>query len=142
MKLHGQCHQCQHLTSLELSWPLTSRLCPHCKEELLQSPTQQFIEAKKLDQCPLCGASHLFRRKDFNQKLGVALICAGVAGAYFTYGLSLLAVTLVDWLLFQRIGEVGICYQCDSQFRNSPLIESLEPFNLQIFDYYRNLKNK
>ncbi|NBV51846.1 hypothetical protein EBR78_11600, partial [bacterium] len=83
---------------------------------------------------------HLYQRKDFNQKLGIGLIVLGVVLAYFTYGLSLLLVTGIDWWLSKRIPPMGACYRCKSEFRNSKLIRSMEPFNLQLYDYYRNLR--
>ena len=82
----------------------------------------------------------MYRRKDFNQKLGILLVVVGVLLAYFTYGLSLLGVTLIDFFLFRKVREVGICYQCHAEFRKSLLIDQLVPFDLELFDYYRNLK--
>lgn len=107
---------------------------------LLQHPTDLFLHNHTLNQCPLCGCTHLYKQKDFNRRIGVVLILIGVIGAYWTYGVSLIAVTLIDWLLNRMVGMVGICYKCESQFRASP-VEKLEPFNLSLFDYYRNLRN-
>jgi len=75
--------------------------CPKCGGALMAHRTEAF------DQCPVCGAAHLYRQKDFNRKLGVGLVVIGVILAYWTYGLSLLAVTLIDWLLVRRVGQVG-----------------------------------
>lgn len=142
MNLRSFCPYCQQDMDLTFDWPLEAPQCPHCQKNVFQNATDLFSHNKKLDQCPLCGASHLFKRKDFNQKLGIGLIVLGVLGAYFTYGLSLLLVTLMDWFLFRRVGELGSCYQCKAEFRDSPLLESLIPFDLEISDYYRNLVRK
>jgi hypothetical protein len=66
----------------------------------------------------------------------------GVALAYFTYGLSLLVVTLIDFFLVRRVREVGVCYQCQAEFRKSDLVDALKPFDLELFDYYRNLRER
>lgn len=142
MNLRCPCPHCHQPIQIDLQWPGQEPQCPHCDKALFQNATQAFIQNKKLDQCPLCGASHLFRRKDFNQKLGLGMIVLGVVGAYFTYGISLLIVTLIDWFLFRRVGELGSCYQCQAEFRKSSLIQSLDPFDLEISDYYRNLVRK
>lgn len=139
MKLTTLCPHCKLSISGVLSFPGPSFSCPRCQKEILSFATDSFLEGAKIDQCPVCGAAHLYRRKDFNQKWGIALVAIGVIFAYFTYGLSLLAVTALDFFLFRRVKEVGICYQCQAELRNSTLIESLEPFKLPIFDYYKNL---
>ena len=59
---------------------------------------------------------------------------------YFTYGISLLVVTLIDFFLFKRIKELGVCYQCEAEFRNHSMITNLPAFDLELHDYYRNLK--
>ncbi len=129
-------------------------VCPHCKKvgvahwkekenifcPLCQHPWLEFVTEKFIDQCAMCGAAHLYRQKDFNRKLGVGLVVLGVAFAYFTYGISLLVVTLVDWLLFKRVGEVGCCYRCNTQYRKSSRIDEMAPFDLELQDYYRNLR--
>ena len=96
-----------------------------------------------LDGCPVCGCEHLYRQKDFNRHLGVALVVVAVVLAYFTFGLSLLAVALVDWLLFPRIREVGICYQCKAVVRSDDkaVIGTLPAFELGLHDYYKNLSH-
>jgi hypothetical protein len=142
MLIRTFCPHCKTEFAGELSFPHPKLLCLHCHQEVLSFCTEYFLEGKKLDQCPFCGASHLYRRKDFNQNWGIILVISGVLLAYFTYGLSLLLVTLIDFFLFRRVKEVGICYQCKSEFRNSLLIDQLEPFNLQVFDYYKNLPNQ
>jgi hypothetical protein len=134
------CPDCSHRFRQSIAFPNPILVCPHCSATPLKHPTQTFTEGTALNQCPICGSSHLYHRKDFSQKLGIVLVVLGVALAYFTYGLSLLVVTLIDFFLFKRTHEVGICYQCQSEFRKSELITQLEPFDLQLFDYYRSLK--
>ncbi len=90
--------------------------------------------------CPRCKCEHLYRRKDFNRKFGITLIAVGVVLSYWTYGVSLVVVTLLDWLLSITVGEVGICYQCEEQFRDKEMVKQLPPFNLSLHDYYMNLK--
>lgn len=141
MEITASCPHCSFLQTIEVSNPKSSQNCVECTKSLLPHVTQGFLENKSLTQCPLCGGAHLYRRKDFNQKLGIALIVVGVLFAYFTYGISLLIVTLVDFFLFKRIKEVGVCYHCGALFRKSKLIPALDEFNLQLFDYYKNLRD-
>lgn len=139
MEVQAHCPSCSHSFSGVLVFPAPKLDCPSCSKEALKHPTQSFFQGERLNQCPFCGCSHLYRRKDFSQKWGIGLVVLGVVLAYYTYGISLLVVTLIDFFLFRRTQELGICYQCKSEFRNSALIAKLEPFDLQLFDYYRSL---
>ncbi len=114
--------------------------CVHCNKNLFPNATDLFKSSFEFNQCPHCGAAHIYRQKDFNRKLGIALLFIGIGLSFFTYGISLLVVTIVDWLLYKRVGEVGCCYLCESQFRNSPQIKALEIFDLELYDYYQNIK--
>ena len=115
--------------------------CPRCGRKLLEFITREFETDGTLVQCPVCGCGHLYRQKDFNRKLGVAILLAGILLAYWTYGISLLIVTLLDIWLYHRIPEVGCCYQCGAQFRGKT-VQALEPFNLSLHDYCRSLREK
>ena len=122
-------------------WPTTVWLrghalhCPQCdtRQTLLSEPP-------KLEPCPVCETEHVYKQKDFSRKLGVSLLAIGVVTSFFTYGVSLLVVAIFDWWLYKHVGDVGLCYRCQSQFRGSPEVSGLEPFNLSYYDYYKNLK--
>lgn len=139
LELTAPCPSCAKRTTLLLSADNEPH-CQGCGKPLLPYLTDDLRDEIFAPQCPVCGAAHLYRQKDFNRRLGVTLVVVGIALAYFTYGLSLLAVTLIDWFLFRRVKEVGCCYRCGLQLRKSPLVAKLEPFSLQLHDYYRNLK--
>lgn len=136
MEIQAHCPHCKTLQSLAWGPGQPLPQCPGCN-----TPWLDHLTEKLTDQCPMCGAAHLYRLRDFNRKLGVALVVIGVALAFFTYGLSLLVVTVLDWLLYKRVKEVASCYRCGVVFRDHPRITEIEPFNLELLDYYRNLKN-
>lgn len=134
MEILACCPDCQ--TWQSILWNESEKVnCPSCGTPWLQNLTEGFV-----DQCAMCGAAHLYRQKDFNRKLGVGLVIVGVLLAYWTYGISLGVVTLIDWFLFRRVGEVGCCYRCLAQYRKSPLVDKMPTFDLELQDYYRNLK--
>lgn len=114
--------------------------CSACKKNLFPNASDAFKESFQFNQCPHCGAAHLYRHKDFNRKLGIGLLVIGILLSFWTYGLSLLLVTLVDWWLYKKVKDVGCCYLCHSQFRNGNQVEALSSFDLELYDYYRNLK--
>lgn len=113
--------------------------CANCASQLLPFVTQNFLKETKIDQCPACGSSHLYRQRDFNRLIGIGLVVVGVALAYWTYGMSLLAVAVLDWMLYRLVGEVGCCYRCHAQIRGTSLVDELESFNLVLHDHYRTV---
>ena len=69
--------------------------------------------------CPSCGRRDLYRQKDFNRRAGVLLFALAAVLSVWTYGLSLVALWLVDLLLHRRLGDVAVCYKCRAVFRNA-----------------------
>jgi hypothetical protein len=67
--------------------------------------------------CLGCGHPELFRKKDFPQAMGIALVVLAAVFAPFTYYLSLAAVALFDALLYFVAGDVLVCYQCRAEHR-------------------------
>jgi hypothetical protein len=138
MELTARCPHCQHSVRQQIG--TDSAECAACHAPLFIHGTEAFHARGTLDQCPLCGCAHLYRQKDFNRRLGLALLALGIGLAYFTYGISLLVVTGLDWWLFRRVGDVGCCYLCGALFRGFPGVAALAPFNLVFHDHYRALK--
>lgn len=142
MEISALCPHCGVSLSIELTENEPEKTCPSCAKNVIPFLCVETREGKSLSQCPICGARHTYRQKDFNRALGVGLILLGIGFSYLTYGISLVAVTLIDFFLFRRVTEVGCCYQCHAQFRKSPMVAQMEPFELTLHDYYRNLKQK
>jgi hypothetical protein len=90
-----------------------------------------------LDRCAVCGDARLYRQKDLNRKLGLAVVVTGaiaslallpwsVLGAYGVLG----ALALLDLALYRRLPEVAICYRCHAEHRGYAPQSPIEPFDL------------
>ncbi|MBI1862061.1 MAG: hypothetical protein HYR96_14195 [Deltaproteobacteria bacterium] len=122
--------------------------CPHCTKtvsvnsfqaqcpECLRSPFPFLLPNESLEQCPVCGCRDLYKHKDFNRNIGIGILIVGVVSAYWTYGISLLVVTALDYLIFRGVDSVGICYHCLTQYRGKA-VAPLSEFNLTLHDHYR-----
>ena len=53
----------------------------------------------------MCGCQNLYRKKDFNQVIGCLIILIGAILVPWTYGLSLIIISLVDFLLYRRVKD-------------------------------------
>lgn len=99
-----------------------------------------------LTACTACGCRDLFVRKDFPQKLGIAIVAAaGVAflvlaarPATFYIGVWVLAAAAaLDALLFVFVPKVTVCYRCRAEFRGAPPNPSHGAFELAVAEKYR-----
>jgi len=131
------CPHCKELQTCSIEKNPGEILCTHCQKVLLPNCTEDFIQNEVLNQCAACGCAHLFRQRDFNRILGVLILIVGVVFSFFTYGLSLLVVTVIDLLLYYKVKEVAVCYACSAVYRCFRGISKLEPFQLILHDHYR-----
>ena len=137
MEIEFRCPRCSAVghAAWELGGPLA---CPHCEHGLAaeaqaQTPTE-------LERCPVCNGYEFYRQRDFNRRLGVALVVLGVILAWPTRGLSLLVVALVDLALYALLPRITICYRCEAIFRGLPAGAGGGDFDLSTADKYRRIR--
>lgn len=98
-----------------------------------------------LKHCLACPSTELFIRKDFPQRLGVAIVVLGFGAStvcyYFHYLLASYAVlfltALIDVVLYLTMGNVLECYRCHAQYRGLPGFEDYEQFDLEAYERHR-----
>ncbi|MEA1882354.1 MAG: hypothetical protein U9N31_08150 [Candidatus Marinimicrobia bacterium] len=91
-------------------------------------------------ECPVCGCKHQYRKKDFNQAVGCMIILIGALLVPWTYGISLLVLSLVDYLLYRRVKDSVECYKCKSEFKNVIVPDRLNVFDHHIAELYEPTK--
>jgi hypothetical protein len=108
-----------------------ARACDHCGAEtsVTAPPPESLIE-----RCAACEHTELYFQKDFNRTTGVALVAVGAVFVPWTWGLSLLAVTVLDYIVWRMVKDVIVCYQCQAVHRGYPANPALKPFDLVIHD--------
>jgi hypothetical protein len=99
-----------------------------------------------LETCPQCGCRDLFVRKDFPQKIGLAIVALAalvflILAAWrssFYLGLGVLIVaTLIDAILYFVVPKMTVCYRCRAEFRDAPINPKHAGFELAIGERYR-----
>ena len=109
-------------------------VCPHCGHGAGTQAAGWSLEAG----CPLCACRHLYRRKDFNQLLGLGLMVAGGALAIaFSYWFLLL-FSLADLGLSRLVPDVAVCHRCGAEMRSAPGVSGLPVFDHHTADIYQN----
>ena len=130
MRIRTQCLQCGLPFPAEIAAEISPLACPHCAHERPVA-VEGWTEAdKRVEICPLCGCKHLYRQRDFNRAWGCGLILLGAIFVPWTYGLSLVALSLVDVWLYRRLQPVVVCYKCDTVYRDAQPLERQNDFDL------------
>jgi len=104
--------------------------CNECQKPVLFESNLDFVE------CPVCGCEHFYRKKDFNQAVGCIVILIGALLVPWTYGISLLVLSIIDYLLYRRVKDSVECYKCKSEFKDVIVPDKLTPFDHHIAELY------
>lgn len=105
-------------------------ICQHVQDVKFTEEHMQGI----LKECPVCSRQDFYKQKDFNRKIGVALFVIAAILSIWTYGMSLVALYLVDLFLFKKLSLVAICYKCRTNFRRVANMEEIRDFDHEMND--------
>lgn len=123
------CSKCEKRLSRESGEP--PRACEHCGADTsITAPPAGAI----ISRCAACDHDQLYFQKDFNRTTGIALVAVGAVFVPWTWGLSLLGVTILDYIVWRLVKDVIVCYECQAVHRGYPPNPDLEPFDLVIHD--------
>ena len=146
MNITFACPKCAQPARLEVSESDRTLSCPHCGVALRVPETA--FQAGHLCRCLVCPSADLFVRKDFPQRLGVAIVLAGIVGSsiawagmniMWTFGI-LFATALADVVLYFLVGDALMCYRCGAQYRGLSGTDQHGPFELTTHERYRQLR--
>lgn len=125
--VHFLCTKCEQRLARIAGEP--PRACERCgTESSVAAPVE------KVERCAACDHGELYFQKDFNRTTGVALVAVGAVFVPWTWGLSLLAVTILDYVVWRVVKDVIVCYQCQAVHRGYPPNPAFKPFDLVIHD--------
>ncbi|HUP50678.1 MAG TPA: hypothetical protein VNA04_18030 [Thermoanaerobaculia bacterium] len=127
--VHYLCTSCERRLGREAGeGPLPCDSCG-APSDVIAPPAGAIIE-----RCAACGHDQLYFQKDFNRRTGIALVVVGAVFVPWTYGLSLLGVTILDYAVWRMVKDVIVCYHCQAVHRGYPPNPALQPFDLVIHD--------
>jgi len=125
--VHFLCTTCDARLSRETGEP--PRPCDRCG-----APNDVVAPAGVIQRCAACDHDQLYFQKDFNRTTGIALVVVGSIFVPWTYGLSLLGVTILDYIVWRLVKNVIVCYRCQAVHRGYPPNPALKPFDLATHD--------
>jgi hypothetical protein len=143
MNVTFDCPHCEASARVDVPEGGRSLACPSCTKTL-RFPDGAW-SGGRLSRCVVCPSTDLFLRKDFPQRLGVAVVLLGIVSStiayyfgriYLTYGL-LFACAAIDFVLYYVVGQALVCYRCHAHYRMLPGLDGHAPFNLETHERYR-----
>ena len=127
--VHFLCLSCETRLGREAGEP--ARPCEQCG---VASPVVAPEAGARIERCAACGHDQLYFQKDFNRTTGIALVVLGSIFVPWTYGLSLLGVTILDYVVWRMVKDVIVCYRCQAVHRGYPPNPDIKPFDLVVHD--------
>ena len=142
MQIRFSCPRCDQHSVAEVT-PGTPLDCSGCGLQVNQ-PADAW-DGDRLTRCLVCPSGDLFVRKDFPQRLGVAIVVFGFALSCLTWFfywttltfVVLFATAMVDFVLYLIVGESVVCYRCHAEYRQIPTTAAYQPFSLDTHERYR-----
>ena len=143
MNVTYSCPHCQRLAPSPFDGSTEQITCPHCSQQI-EIPADG-VQDGRIDRCLVCPSADLFVRKDFPQRVGVAIVVIGIVGSSIAWGYGhvmwtfaiLFGTALVDVLLYGLVGNALMCYRCHAHYREVADIDSYEPFHLETHEKHR-----
>jgi hypothetical protein len=110
---------------------------PSKKSSISFSHSSSVVSGARVDQCSRCTSTAFYVQKDFDQRLGCAILALGAAlallAAWRFGGVWLVPVLLafaaMDFVLARRVSPVVICYRCDTEYRDVPGAGTYKPYD-------------
>ncbi len=142
MNITFACPECDHTSRIPLQRG-TAVACPQC--DWRQRTSAEVPPDLPLDECLVCGCKELFIRKNFSQRLGVAIVVIAATASliawgyymwYTAYGI-LFAALLLDLYLYFTVGNLLQCYRCNAEYRGLPHLDDHAAFSLETHEKYR-----
>lgn len=144
MKVRFACPACRHperiflpATGLPVHWQ-----CRACSNRLELPPAAGPTAPAH---CALCGNHELYKKKNFPHWVGLTILslaCLGflVLMANYQWGWAwvvLLGSAGTDGLLYVLVGDVVVCYRCNTAYSGVRPGPEHQPFELTVHERYR-----
>jgi hypothetical protein len=125
MQIIAKCPKCDAGLAVAAEGVPAAIKCGGCGCDIPLGWSDGVREDRAVDRCPVCQGGDFYLRKDFDPKIGLAVVIIGalISAGFYWYGRDLIAysilgaATLIDLVVYGRLGEVTVCYRCHSEFR-------------------------
>ena len=141
MQVLAKCPKCDAGLPIDAADAPTAIRCGRCGCEIPLTISPDVRRDALVDACPVCLGGDFYMRKDFDPKVGLAIIIigAGVSAVFYWFGRDLIAygllgvAVLVDLAVYGRLQDLTVCYRCHTEFRGR-YRRTASPFDLHTAD--------
>jgi DNA-directed RNA polymerase subunit RPC12/RpoP len=127
MQLVVKCPKCDSLLPVNAAEAPPAIKCGRCGREVPLGWTDDVSSDRSVDRCPVCGGADFYIRKDFDPKVGLAVVIVGalISAGFYWFGKDLIAYSilggaaLIDLVVYGRLKDVTVCYRCHTEFRGA-----------------------
>ena len=134
--LRVECPGCEHKIEVSTLDAASEARCRRCATVVPLTVSPSLRAWGIVDRCCVCGNKYFYIHKDFHPALGCLLVAVGIAFSYHTYGLSLVACAALDFVVYQFVGLVTVCYQCRSEYRRFAKHPRHYPFDMKVAEWH------
>ena len=125
MRVLVKCATCDAGLPVPAAGAPSTITCGRCRHDIALTMSEAVAADRAVDRCPVCGGGDFYIRKDFDPKVGLAVVIAGaiVSGVFYWFGKDLLAygvlgsAALIDLVVYGRLKDLTVCYRCHAEFR-------------------------
>ncbi len=143
MNVTFPCPKCEQHDRTEVQPGDTAFSCHHCDQKI--NIPSGAIDGGEVRRCLACPSTDLFVRKDFPQRLGVALVAVGIIGSSIAWAYGaviwtfaiLFASALADVALYLIVPDALMCYRCGAMYRGAKNMDRHGAFDLETHERYR-----
>lgn len=141
MEIIARCPKCDAGLPVSAREAPGSIKCGRCGHTIPLSFTTAVRDDARVDVCPVCSGSEFYIRKDFDPKVGLAVVIIGalISAVFYWFGEDLMAygilalAVVIDLVVYGRLGDVTVCYRCHTAFRGR-YQRTAAPFDLHTAD--------
>jgi hypothetical protein len=125
MQILAKCPTCDAGLPVDASDAPAAITCGRCGRTISLSISEALRAGRAVDRCPVCEGGDFYLRKDFDPKLGLAVVVVGalISAGFYWFGRDLVAysilaaATLIDLAIYGRLKDLTVCYRCHTEFR-------------------------
>lgn len=127
MKVVARCPKCDAGLLVVAREAPEAIACGGCGTEIPLRWTDEVRADQAVNVCPVCTGEDFYIRKDFDPKVGLAVVIVGavISAIFYWFELDLIAygvlggAALIDLVVYGRLPFVTVCYRCHTELRGS-----------------------
>ena len=127
MDIVVKCPQCDAGLPVRAADPPAAIKCGRCGRDIPLSFSGALREDRGVDRCAVCDGPDFYTRKDFDPKIGLAVVMVGalISAVFYWYERDLIAYSilagaaLIDLVVYGRLKDLTVCYRCHSEYRGA-----------------------